>query len=142
MRHNRRTCAKLCRASGGELEQDPVAPWQCVRADDRAVPGYETGFGSCAERWYQAKSRRLAEIVGGEPAEVSNDIRLDCTQDPAPATKQQDAVALFRLARVGQAQATERFNREPRPEALFIDIVETGEYLRERQGDTAAVRGV
>jgi site-specific recombinase XerD len=33
----RRSCARLCRAAGGELEQIPISSWARFRADDRAL---------------------------------------------------------------------------------------------------------
>ena len=43
----RRSCAKMCRAAGGELEQIQLLLGQCLGADDRTVPRYETGSGAC-----------------------------------------------------------------------------------------------
>jgi hypothetical protein len=45
MRHNRRTYAKLCHESGGELEQIQFLLGACVGADD-GYPGCKQNLGN------------------------------------------------------------------------------------------------
>jgi integrase len=46
----RRTCAKLCHSSGGELEQDPISAGACVRADDRTLSRLQTKSWASGKR--------------------------------------------------------------------------------------------
>jgi integrase len=52
----RRTCAKLCRAAGGELEQIQMLPRARLGPDDRALLGDEAGSRPRAERCDSARS--------------------------------------------------------------------------------------
>ena len=45
----RRTCAKLCRAAGGELEQIQIAAWPRFCPDNRAISGDQTRSGTRAQ---------------------------------------------------------------------------------------------
>src|ERR1022692_1625421 len=57
----RRSCAKFCRAARAELEQIQPAAWPRVRPDHRALPRYEAGPGTRAERRDQAEGDGLTE---------------------------------------------------------------------------------
>jgi integrase len=46
----RRTCAKLCRAAGGELEQIQLLLRHASVQTTEALPRDEAGSGQCAER--------------------------------------------------------------------------------------------
>ena len=59
----RRTCAKLCRAAGGELGADPDAARPRFGSDDRAIPRHEAGSGSRAERRDPAQNLNRGEPI-------------------------------------------------------------------------------
>jgi hypothetical protein len=50
----RRTCAKLCRADGGDLEPDPDAAGPRVGSNDGTLPRYEAGSCPRSQRREQA----------------------------------------------------------------------------------------
>jgi hypothetical protein len=59
----RRTCAKLCRAAGGELEQIQAAARPRFGSDDRALTGHRAGSSPRAERRDTVEAGRIAERV-------------------------------------------------------------------------------
>jgi hypothetical protein len=68
----RRTCAKLCRAGGGELEQIQMLLGHASVQNDGAIPGDQTGPGSRAERCDQAESGGLGSRSSRRRSDVPN----------------------------------------------------------------------
>ena len=54
----RRSCAKLCHAGGGELEQIPVPSGTCLSPDHRAIPWMQT-----ADQWSRERRHRYRALA-------------------------------------------------------------------------------
>ena len=67
----RRTCAKLCRAAGGELEQIQMLLGPRVGADDRALPWHQAGSGPRAERRDQIKTGNVVPRFIGHSTRIN-----------------------------------------------------------------------
>jgi hypothetical protein len=60
MRHERRTCAKLCHSSGGELEQIQFFVGACNGANHRALSWLQTESQTSSERSLSPQHDRFA----------------------------------------------------------------------------------
>jgi transposase-like protein len=59
----RRTCAKLCRKAGGDLEQIQLLLGACQYSDDRTISGNEAGSGASRQRSSQNPRRLELQLI-------------------------------------------------------------------------------